>query len=181
MSQLRHPNIVLFFGAGQDDEGGPFIVSEFLTRGTLRAVLANQTKYRSLSWSLRVNMCLDVAAGMAFLHSRKPQMLHRDLKSDNILLDERFTAKVADFGSIKTTVFNQGLIKPTRTATMDDNTSSITATLGVGTPLWTAPEVVLATNFFVLFYFLFMIFKMFFSMHIGQSGQVWNRSIWSPR
>eukprot|EP00039_Didymoeca_costata_P016052 m.281022 g.281022 ORF g.281022 m.281022 type:complete len:151 (-) comp16326_c0_seq3:4-456(-) len=133
MSQLRHPNIVLFFGAGQDDEGGPFIVSEFLTRGTLRAVLANQTKYRSLSWSLRVNMCLDVAAGMAFLHSRKPQMLHRDLKSDNILLDERFTAKVADFGSIKTTVFNQGLIKPTRTATMDDNTSSITATLGVGT------------------------------------------------
>eukprot|EP00039_Didymoeca_costata_P026004 m.351273 g.351273 ORF g.351273 m.351273 type:complete len:170 (-) comp51852_c0_seq1:26-535(-) len=73
---------------------------------------------------------------MVYLHSRSPPMLHRDLKSDNVLMGDNGVAKVSDFGSIKS-VYRE--LNEQKSFNMP--ISSYTATIGVGTPLWTAPEV----------------------------------------
>eukprot|EP01136_Pigoraptor_vietnamica_P041751 Opistho-1_new@15101 len=51
-----------------------------------------------LPWTLRTRICLDAARGLAYLHSGNPPVIHRDLKSPNILLDENLKAKITDFG-----------------------------------------------------------------------------------
>eukprot|EP00039_Didymoeca_costata_P008674 m.114869 g.114869 ORF g.114869 m.114869 type:complete len:979 (+) comp14182_c0_seq3:175-3111(+) len=136
MSQLRHPNITLFFGAGQDSSGRPFLVTEYM-QGSLRSVLDNRRDHAHIRWETRLSYSSDIAAGMLFLHSRKPPMLHRDLKADNVLLDGLGVAKVADFGSIKSIYkIDDRAIK-----TSKFSLSTMTATLGVGTPVFTAPEV----------------------------------------
>lgn len=102
MSGLRHPNIVTFFGAGVDDDGRGFLVTELMARGSLRHALKDTDNYPLLSWESRLRFATDVVAGMLFLHSRQPPMLHRDLKSENVLLDEHWVAKVSDFGTLRT-------------------------------------------------------------------------------
>ena len=130
MTRLRHPNLVNFYGAGKKD-GGTFVVMELMDT-SLRKVLAERPV--SLSWGRRVGFALDIAAGMLYLH--RHSMLHRDLKSDNVLVHGLGVAKVADFG----TVLNRrddgarGMLRPAATR-------SATATLGAGTLLWMAPEV----------------------------------------
>jgi hypothetical protein len=96
MQTVRHPNIVLFLGAGRTQEDCPFIVSEFVERGTLRDLLDDES--RALPMSIRIKYCLDVAKGMNFLHSLSPPRVHRDLKSDNLLISNTDIAKVTDFG-----------------------------------------------------------------------------------
>jgi len=99
MSGMRHPNIVSFFGAGVDDDGRGFLVVELMASGSLRFVL--DAKDTLLKWSTRLRFCADISSGMLFLHSRQPPMLHRDLKADNVLLDDRWVAKVSDFGTLR--------------------------------------------------------------------------------
>lgn len=71
MSGLRHPNIVTFFGAGEDDRGCQFLVTEFMERGSLRHVLRNVRSHADLPWSMRLRFCSDIAAGVHFLHTRQ--------------------------------------------------------------------------------------------------------------
>eukprot|EP00039_Didymoeca_costata_P021910 m.345741 g.345741 ORF g.345741 m.345741 type:complete len:1174 (+) comp27133_c0_seq1:188-3709(+) len=137
MSVLRCPNIVLFFGAGKDDRDVPFIVTEFMHGGSLRSLL--EDRQRELSWDRRLQISCDIATGMKFLHGRSPPMLHRDLKSDNVLLTETGTAKVADFGSIK--AIDRGNETRFGSKSSQRGALTVTATLGVGTPLWSAPEI----------------------------------------
>lgn len=94
MAGLRHPNIVTFFGAGVDQADCEFLITELMSRGSLTSVLLDQKAHPTLAWSSRLGFARDIASGMLFLHSRKPPMLHRDLKSDNVLLDDRWAAKV---------------------------------------------------------------------------------------
>ena len=96
MQTVRHPNIVLFLGAGRTAEGSPFIISEFVSRGSLRDLLDDQTQ--DISHALTVKFALDVARGMNFLHSLSPPRVHRDLKSDNLLISETNIVKITDFG-----------------------------------------------------------------------------------
>ena len=96
MQTVRHPNIVLFLGAGRTAEGSPFIISEFVSRGSLRDLLDDQTQ--DISHALTVKFALDVARGMNFLHSLSPPRVHRDLKSDNLLISETDIVKITDFG-----------------------------------------------------------------------------------
>lgn len=79
MSRLRHPNIVVFYGAGVTPSGAPFLVTEFMGTGSLRAVLRDKATHAHLSWQTRLRFCQDTAAGMLFLHTRKPPMLHREI------------------------------------------------------------------------------------------------------
>ena len=58
---------------------------------------AAQDIMAELDWTKRLNMALDAAKGMLYLHSRSPVVLHRDLKSANLLVDKHWRAKVADF------------------------------------------------------------------------------------
>eukprot|EP01134_Creolimax_fragrantissima_P005573 CFRG5573T1 len=94
-AELRHPNIILFMGVVTT---APHlsIVTEFLPLGALSGVLLDERVH--LSRTQKVNMILDVSRGMAYLHTNKPPIFHRDLKSPNILVDSNYTLKVCDFG-----------------------------------------------------------------------------------
>jgi serine/threonine protein kinase len=94
MKSVRHPNIVLFFGAGQFDGGTPFLVLELLERGSLREVLENSP---SIEWVQKLVFARDTAVGMQHLHTLG--CIHRDLKSGNLLITQNFHVKVADFGT----------------------------------------------------------------------------------
>lgn len=84
----------------------PCIITEYCSRGSLFDVLKNartSTRYqRQLTWKRRIGFALDAAIGMSYLHSHPHQeILHRDLKSPNLLVDEDWNCKVADFNTSK--------------------------------------------------------------------------------
>lgn len=95
MKKLRHPNIILFMGAVASQQQ-LCIVTEFLPRGSLFRLLQKNTG--KLDPRRRVNMAIDIARGMNYLHNSIPTVVHRDLKSSNLLVDKNWTVKVADFG-----------------------------------------------------------------------------------
>jgi len=146
MAGLRLPNIVTFFGAGVDGEGCGFLITELMANGSMTSVLIDRTSHPHLDWSIRLGFARDIAAGMRFLHNRQPPMLHRDLKSENVLLDDRWVAKVSDFGTLRSLAQGQSLFLSTTLVSGVTSNLAVTATGGCGTPLWTAPEVTLAKN-----------------------------------
>ena len=105
MTHISHPNLVLFMGATAD-EGHPVIVTEFCHGGTLFEVLHEKKKsIPHITFRQRHKMALDIAKGMHFMHTLKPPLMHRDLKSLNLLLSEKvkgphdyINVKVTDFG-----------------------------------------------------------------------------------
>ncbi|KAI9338959.1 kinase-like domain-containing protein [Zopfochytrium polystomum] len=99
LMSLRHPNVLQLMGFGCEPPFRPFLVSEFMPRGSLFDVLANRSI--ELTPELKKSMLMDAAKGMQFLH--KSGVIHQDLKSLNLLVDEDFTCKVADFGIAKVT------------------------------------------------------------------------------
>lgn len=94
LGMLRHPNIVLFIGYCRVPR---FLVMEFMPNGTLHDVL--HVRRARLPDALAYSTLLDVARGLFFLHARTPAMLHRDIKSPNVLYDDSWRAKVSDFGA----------------------------------------------------------------------------------
>lgn len=83
MEALRHPNIVMFLGACTKPPNFA-IVLEYCEGGTLWSILQRNG---DLSWEQRRRFALDTARGMNYLHERPTPILHRDLKSLNLLLD----------------------------------------------------------------------------------------------
>lgn len=96
MRMLRHRNLVLYYGAGVLADERPFLVTELCGRGSLSKLLLSE---QTLPVPQRLRLAADVASGMAFLHSKN--RIHRDLKSDNVLITDAWVAKVADFGTLK--------------------------------------------------------------------------------
>jgi serine/threonine protein kinase len=97
LCRLRHPNVVLFLGACT--KANPTIVMEHLSKGTLANVLSDVSV--PLDYELKLNMLMDVARGMNYLHKCKPPIIHRDLKTENLMVDENWIVKVVDFGLAK--------------------------------------------------------------------------------
>ncbi|EQC35647.1 TKL protein kinase [Saprolegnia diclina VS20] len=131
MKRLTHPNIVLFMEAGFY-QGSICIISEYCARGSLRDVLSNAYALngRSIIWPMKIRLALGLAYGLQYLHNS--QMIHRDLKSPNILVDETWHAKIADFGTLR-------LAEIVRS---QNHHVSPEMTGLVGTTRWMAPEVI---------------------------------------
>ena len=126
LKSLRHPNILLYIGGCIS---GPqhFLVTEYCEYGNLFEFLHNENNNFELTDIERLNIALEIAQGINYLHSFKPPILHRDLKSLNILLDSNFEVKICDFGWARLKNIHMTRLR--------------------GTFQWMAPEVILKENY----------------------------------
>lgn len=122
LKSLRHPNILQFIGACTIPPN-VCLVTEFMPRGDLHKIIHDKSLI--MDKPLMKSILLDVSRGINYLHSSNPVVIHRDLKSHNVLIGEHWNAKVADFGLCK-------IIQSW------EETSKYTP---CGTPKWAAPEV----------------------------------------
>ena len=126
ISNLRHPNVVLYMGASIN-KNEYYMISEYIPKGSLFDYIHVQ-KYKFNDYEL-INIAYEVAIALKYLHSRK--ITHCDLKSSNILLDENMKIKVSDFGLSRL-----------------KNLNSISENKGrIGTPHWMPPEIMKAGKY----------------------------------
>ncbi|KAG2983947.1 hypothetical protein PC120_g24332 [Phytophthora cactorum] len=127
---MEHPRIVTLIGVAWNSLSDLCVVLEFMEGGDLRTLLDNYEKARySVGFNReKIIIALHVCHALTYLHSLEPPVIHRDLKSRNILLNEMHEAKLTDFG------ISRERIDQTMTA-------------GVGTSLWMAPEVMMGEKY----------------------------------
>ncbi|XP_047955958.1 brassinosteroid LRR receptor kinase-like [Salvia hispanica] len=91
IGRIKHRNLVPLLGYCKVGEER-LLVYEYMMHGSLEGVL------KKLSWPMRRRVAVGAARGLAFLHSCSPNIIHRDMKSSNVLIDQNFEARVSDFG-----------------------------------------------------------------------------------
>ncbi|KAK9930332.1 hypothetical protein M0R45_027371 [Rubus argutus] len=96
LSRVRHPRLVNLIGFCPDSNDGKLIVVEYMPNGTLYDLL--HLRSRPPGWTRRVRLSLHVAKAAQALHSSNPPVIHRDIKSSNILIDGDWNARLGDLG-----------------------------------------------------------------------------------
>ncbi|KAL9241769.1 hypothetical protein vseg_015836 [Gypsophila vaccaria] len=101
LNKINHFNLVNLLGVGFN-EGVWYLIYENVVNGPLSDWIYADNPEKSLSWGKRMQVALDVATGLNYLHSyTSPPLIHKDIKTDNILLDSQFRAKIANFALSK--------------------------------------------------------------------------------
>ncbi|CAI9265700.1 unnamed protein product [Lactuca saligna] len=122
LGRLHHRNLVNLVGYCAE-KGHHMLIYVYMSKGSLSSHLYNENR-QLLGWNLRVQIALNVARGLEYLHDGAvPPVIHRDIKSSNILLDELMGARVADFGLSREDMINR-------------NASNIQGTFGFGVLLF---------------------------------------------
>ncbi|XP_022762087.1 MDIS1-interacting receptor like kinase 2-like [Durio zibethinus] len=122
LSEIRHRNIVKLYGFCSHPKNS-FLVFEFVERGSLGMVLSSQDEAMELDWEKRLNVVKGVANALSYMHhDHLPPIIHRDISSNNVLLDLDYEAHVSDFGTAR-------LLRPD-----SSNWTSLTGTFGYIAP-----------------------------------------------
>jgi len=131
-AKVRHNNLVQFFGAVLERQ--PYLmITEFVSGGTVFHLLYVDDNTPKLRWKQRLRMCSDVANAMDYLHEFKPQIIHRDLKSLNMLLTRSISGP-RDMPNVKVSDFGLAKMK-------EEQQEWGAMTAQAGTIRWMAPEV----------------------------------------
>ena len=135
LRELRHPNIVQYLGSNSDDEHLNIFL-EYVAGGSVASMLVN---YGSLPEPLCANFVRQILQGLCYLHSK--DIIHRDIKGANILVDNKGTVKISDFG-ISKRVEASNLLKDSSTPHLKRGGPRVSLQ---GSVFWMAPEVVRQT------------------------------------
>lgn len=99
LSGLRHQNLVSLYGCTSQHSRELLLVYEYIPNGTVADHLhGHHAKEANLTWPIRISIVIETAEALAYLHAVDPPIIHRDIKTNNILLDNNLRVKVADFG-----------------------------------------------------------------------------------
>jgi serine/threonine-protein kinase TNNI3K len=130
MAALEHPRIVKFVGVAWESLADLCVVTEYMPGGDLTSLLEDfERSGRPHGFDLdKARIALHVAHALMYLHSLQPAVIHRDLKSKNVLLDNEWNAKLTDFG-------------------VSRERADETMTSGIGSSLWMAPEMTLGERY----------------------------------
>ncbi|KAJ0680425.1 putative protein kinase RLK-Pelle-CrRLK1L-1 family [Helianthus annuus] len=122
LSKYKHENLVSLIGFCGDN-GEKILVYKYEPNGSLDKALRG----KDLSWMRRLEICVGAATGLRYLHNETGGVIHRDIKSSNILLDEDWNAKISDFGLSKIALTNSA--------------DSVVFTIPCGTPGYVDPQI----------------------------------------
>ena len=101
LTKIRHRNIVKLHGYCSHVRHS-FLIYEFVERGSLRKILSNREEAMEFDWVKRLNVAKGIANALSYMHHEfLPPIVHRDISSNNVLLDSEFEAHVSDFGTAR--------------------------------------------------------------------------------
>ncbi|EQC34815.1 TKL protein kinase [Saprolegnia diclina VS20] len=122
VAKMESRYVVQFIGVAWTRPSDMMLVTEYMDAGDLRNLLQVTASTKSFTWTKKVHVAHQIAEGLVYLHMLEPKVIHRDLKSRNVLLNAKMDAKLTDFG-------------------VSRETDDATMTAGIGTYRWMAPEV----------------------------------------